>query len=190
MSTRLTCPGCGRTLLLPDDCTAELLSCPRCLAHIPNPQAGDTSAAVQTTPSPPPPAVLATGVQRGPRRLSSPDVDVDVRRDNRGTSALMIVLAVFGGLGVAYALSIGFALAQESKSLQPILYLLVFLAVITLISGLVVLTRPSATLGANIGRTILGVLSITGAIIVVGVLSAVAFFIFALAICLSKGGKC
>jgi hypothetical protein len=190
MSTRLTCPGCGRSLFLPDDCTAELLSCPRCLAHIPNPQAGDTPAAVQTTPSPPP-TPPATGVQRGPRRLRSPDVDVDVRRDSRGTSVLMIVLAVFGGLGVSYALLVGFAIAAEDRAVEPLLILLGVLAVITVISGLLVFARrPSPTMGANIGRTILGALSITGAVVLVGFLLMVALFIFALVVCLANGGKC
>ncbi len=43
MATRITCPNCRRLLLLPPGCTAEVLSCPRCLAQIENPQAAETS---------------------------------------------------------------------------------------------------------------------------------------------------
>ena len=55
MPTRITCPGCGRVLVLPSDCTAEVLSCPRCLTRIDNPQAAGPSTAVQAEAPPPKP---------------------------------------------------------------------------------------------------------------------------------------
>jgi hypothetical protein len=191
MSMRLTCPGCGRSLLLPDDCTAELLSCPRCLANIPSPRVAVASAAVQTAPSPPPPAAPPSGVRRAEDWLPPPPVDVDVRRDYRRTGALSIVLAVFGGIGVSYALFLGFAVAQQARTPEPLLVLVGALAAFTAISALMVFVRrPSETVGANIGRTILGVLTISGAIVAVGSLLLAALIVFALVVCLANGGKC
>ncbi len=191
MSMRLTCPGCGRSLLLPDDCTAELLSCPRCLANIPNPRTAPDSLAVQTTPSPPPAGAPPSGVRRAEDWLPSPSVDVDVRRDNHRTGPLSFALAILGGIGVSIALLGSFGAAIGDASFGLLRSTMVALVVLTLLSAFTVIgSRPSPTIGANIGRTVLRLLTITGAIIAIGSLLVAAMFIFALVVCLSNGGKC
>lgn len=190
MASRITCPGCHRILMLPDDCTAEALSCPRCLANIPNPQAPGASTGVQAEPPSPaaPAAIRPEPARHGGR---GPLADVDVRRDNRGVKGSVIVLAVLGSLGVCYALFGSLVLAQEDRVIQPLLLTLGVLAVLTLISACwVFVHRPSETTGANIGRTILGVLTISGALVGIGLLLAVAGVILLFVVCLSSGGKC
>lgn len=190
MSTRITCPGCGRTLLLPSDCTAELLSCPRCLTRINNPQAAPASTAVQTQMPPVREAAVTAAPapsERGPRL---PDLDVDVRRDNQRTGCLMTGLPVIGGIGIGYALLVSVAQLTEGW-FQPLLVILGVLTVLTLLSaGWIAATKPSETPGAYIGRTVLGVLTVTGAIVSVGGLLLVAGVILLFVVCLSTGGKC
>lgn len=184
MSTRITCPSCNRLLMLPDDCTADVLSCPRCLARIPNPQAPRTSESVQVER---PAAPRAEAISRGgPHPLA----DMDVRRDNRGVKGSVIVLAVLGSLGICYALMGSFFGGVMEGEVWPMLVVLGVLAVLTAISALWVFSRPSETIGSNIGRTVLGVLTITGALFGVGFLLAVAGMILMLVVCLSNGGKC
>lgn len=189
MSTRLTCPGCGRALLLPADCTAELLSCPRCLARIPNPQALDTSAAIQATPSAAPPsAPPSTSVTE--RSAQMPRVDVDVRRDSQRTNGCLVVLAVLGAIGICYALLGGMAMAHD-RIFQPLLVTLGLLAVFTIASiAWVYSHRPSESVSGNIGRTVLGVLTLTGAIVTAGFLLVMAGVIILFVVCLANGGKC
>jgi hypothetical protein len=184
MSTHLTCPGCGRVLILPGGCTAEVLSCPRCLAHLDNPQTAARSADVQTET---PPARSSITPERLPFVA---DVDVEVRRDKRGTSVLMILLAALGSIGVAYALLGSFVMLREGEFL-PLFCVLGVAVVLTLISAAWVATHePGETPAANIGRTVLGVLTISGVIIGVGTLLVVAGLILLFAVCLSNGGKC
>ena len=68
MPLEITCPGCGRSLRLPIDCTAEMLSCPRCPGAYPNPQAPVTSTAVQAeTPAASTPSARSAGItERSP----------------------------------------------------------------------------------------------------------------------------
>jgi hypothetical protein len=186
MSTRITCQGCGRLLVLPPDCTAEVLSCPRCLTRIDNPQAAGSIYPLQAEVPP----VRQTAVtpspasrERGPRIA---EMDVDVSRDNRRTGCLMILLPVIGGAGIAYALLGGVAMLGEGE-FRPMLILLFVLTVLTLLSAGWGASRPK---GAYLGRTVLGVLTIAGAIIGVGALLCVAALILLFAVCLSSGGKC
>ncbi|HEY7311713.1 MAG TPA: hypothetical protein VH643_20290 [Gemmataceae bacterium] len=190
MSTRITCPGCNRLLMLPDDCTADVLSCPRCLARIPNPQALRSSDAVQAEPPPPSsPAVIQP--EAAARGEPGPLVDRDVRRDQRGVKGSVVVLAVLGSLGICYALFGSLVVAQEDRTIQPLLATLGVLALLTAGSAFwVFVRRPSETTGANIGRTLLGVLTLSGVLVGVGFLLAVAGVILLFVVCLSTGGKC
>jgi hypothetical protein len=179
-------------LLLPADCMAETLSCPRCLALISNPQAAPVPSAVQTTvPSAPAPAAPSpSAVTQGRPWVRDRDVDLDVRHDTRRTSGCMIALAVLGALGLVYILLGSAALAREG-TFQPLLLVLGILAVATLISlARVYGGRPSQSTGRNIGRTVLGVLTISGALVVAGLLLIGAGVIFLLVVCLSHGAKC
>jgi hypothetical protein len=181
MSARITCPGCNRVLLLPNDCTADVLSCPRCLARIPNPQAPRASDAVQAEP----PLSQPVGIRPEMAARGGPIADVDVRRDNQGVKGSVVVLAVLGILGICYALFGSLVMAQEEKAIQPLLITLGMLAVLTAISAFwVFVRRPSETIGANIGRTVLGVLRISGVMMGVGVLLMLAAWIVLFVVCL------
>ncbi len=191
MTTRITCPNCRRLLLLPPGCTAEVLSCPRCLAQIDNPQTAEAPPSVlaETLPTRAPGVTPSRSPARGvPPRL--PDVDGDVRRDNRRTGCLMTVLPVLGGLGIAYDLAVLGRFADLTKGdFGPWLFFLGVLMVLTLISAAWVAThQPSETTGGNIGRVVLGVLTVSGAIFGVGVLLGIAGLIFLFVVCLSGGG--
>jgi hypothetical protein len=121
---------------------------------------------------------------------SLPPVDLTVARDNHGMSCLMIGLAILGSLGVSYALLGGFAILKQGEY-QPLFFVLGVLTVLTLISaGWVWVRKPSRTVGANIGRTFLGVLTISGVLVGVGGLLMLAALILLFAVCLSSGGKC
>ncbi len=190
MSTRLTCPGCGRILLLPADCTAETLSCPRCLARIPNPQAAPGPTAVQTTVSSPPPPPTSLTRDRPWRPDRDVEVDVDVRRDNRRTGGCMIALAVLGALGLVYTLLGSTALAKEGV-FEPLVILLGILAVATIISVVRVYGgQPGPSTGSKVGRTVLSVLTISGVLVATALLLIGAGVIFLFVVCLSHGGKC
>lgn len=191
MSTHITCPGCGRRLILPSDCTAEVLSCPRCLSRIDNPQAGSTAYAVQgeappvrdiaVTPSP-------TSLERGSRIA---DLDVDVTRDTRRTGCLMILLPVIGGAGIAFSL-FNVVAGLPLGEFRPALFLIGMLTVLTLLSAVWEARHQKGTFlrnGTFFGRTILGVLTISGAIIAVGGLLSFAAFILLFAVCLYSIGK-
>jgi hypothetical protein len=192
MSTRLTCPGCHRVLLLPSDCTAETVSCPRCLALIPNPQAAPGPTAVQETlpPAPAPAAVPPSAVTKARLRAPEVDVDVEVRRDTRRTSGCMIALAVLGAVGLIYTV-LGSAALAKGGVFQPLMVVLAILTVATLISvARVYADRPSESTARNIGRTVLSVLTISGVLVATALLLIGAGVIFLLVICISHGGKC
>lgn len=103
----------------------------------------------------------------------------------------MVVLAVLGSLGISYALFGSLMMAQEERTIQPLLATLGVLALLTAGSAFWVFVRkPSATTGANVGRTLLGVLTLSGVLVGVGFLLTVAGVILLFVVCLSTGGKC
>ncbi len=191
MATRITCPNCRRLLLLPADCTAEVLSCPRCLTPIDNPQAAEAPISLPTEAPPArEPSVTAAPLPSPvvPPRIA--EVDADVGRDNRGTGRRMIFLAVLGGVGISYALLGSFALLGQGEWWQA-LVVLSALMVLTLFSTVwVIASESDTTIGGNLGRIVLRVLTISGAIVAVGVLLAIASLILLFVVCLSSGGKC
>jgi hypothetical protein len=175
MSSRLTCPGCGRFLLLPGDCTAEKLTCPRCLADIANPQAPDASSGVQTgapaaRPSTPAPSAVT------PRVEWTRGVDGDVRRDSRGTSGCLVLLATLGGIGVVSLAWLSLAIGA-----QAVIFTLIALLVLTVISVAWVARHPREEAeGSVASRTVFGVLVISGTIM----LLVIAVLIFFLVVCM------
>jgi hypothetical protein len=181
MSTRITCPGCGRLLVLPPDCTAELLSCPRCLTRIDNPQAAGSIYAVQAEVPPVVPTALTPSPASRERRLRIDELDVDVRRDNQRTGCLMILLPVIGGAGIAISL-LNVIDDLQYGEFPLLLLLLGVLTVLTLISAG---WEAGHRQRAFSGRTVLRVLTISGFIISVGALLCVASLIYLFIVCLS-----
>jgi hypothetical protein len=201
MSQRLTCPGCGHTLRIPDDRANATLTCPDCLARVAVPEAAGiqreppAAAAVTAAPACPgcgqpvesgwrvcphcreplrPPRARAGGIR-------VPDLDLDVRRDSRGTGGLLVVLAALGGLGAGYALLFGVAAWGEG---EPALFFLTLgvLFVLGLISAAIVYTRQGGgTRPPGIRRVVVGTLALAGGLLVLGV----AVLVFVCAVCLA-----
>jgi hypothetical protein len=182
MAERFACPACGQGLRVPAGCDDSRLTCPRCLADIPNPAAGTFQAA---------PPLAAGGAIReapAPRWVARPP-DVAVRRDQRGTSVGLILLAVLGGVGLLLlGLPIGLS-GLESGTAAPLVVLVGILLFFALISAVWVYGRGPAPTGARgIGRVIVGTLAITGVVFAVLVLLAVAAVIVLFVVCFSGGG--
>lgn len=190
MSQRIPCPHCHRQLLLPADCTAEMLSCPSCHAEIANPQTTRPSPpAPDATPPSPQSAVTASPTPLVPG-LRLDDGERDTPRDSHGASRGTVFLASLGGLGIAYGLLGGFSLLKGGE-FRPLLILLSVLVIFALFSAARAANRhPRDTMTGFLGHTILGVLTIAGVGVGVGLLFAVAAVIILFAVCLSNGGKC
>jgi hypothetical protein len=210
MTQRIPCPGCGKALRIPDGVTDPWLSCPSCLAQFPNPRA---SASIQTTPSPPaagirtapsPPVPKTTcpacgetieSTWRycpfcqedlrgpgGPRRIAG--TDVDVRRDQRGTSVFLILLAVLGGLGFGYGLLGSLAGLSDGTAWPLVLFLAVVLG-IGVFSAARVYNKPQPPAGARgVGRVVVHTLAGIGCLVgTLGLLGFASFVVF-LVVCL------
>ncbi|HEV3083238.1 MAG TPA: zinc ribbon domain-containing protein [Gemmataceae bacterium] len=151
MPQQVKCAACGRWLRFPDDLQEQWLTCPRCLAHVANPNrpaagataAGGTSTAVTeaypvSPPIPTPPRTCpGCGKTLDPEwrfcpycehdaarrslRRGSLSVDRDVRQDTRGTGCGLIGLAVLGAIGLAMALIPSFGIAAEMRSIGPLM---------------------------------------------------------------------
>jgi hypothetical protein len=201
MSQRLPCPGCGHTLRVPDDRGNATLTCPHCLARVPGPEAAGIQreppgeVAVAPGPScpecgqPTEPGWRVCPYCREPLRpprapargLRVPDLDLDVRRNSRGTGGLLVVLAVLGGLGAGYALLFGIAAWGEG---DPALFFLTLavLFVLGLVNAAIVYTgRRGDARPPGVGRVVVGTLAWVGGLLVLGV----AVLVFLFAVCLA-----
>jgi hypothetical protein len=208
MPHRVTCPGCGRTLSVPDDVKTGQLSCPRCLAKFDNPAVAPVD---RPAPSPPLPASQPGGtcprcgkhvepywrfcpnceaVLRGPRRSAvGKVVDEDVHRDTRGTSVFLILLAVLGGLGLIFYVFAGVASLKDGggSALLAIALGILFLGMIT--TGIMFWRTRDNPSQRGLGRVLIGTLAMTGGLIVVSCIAGVAVFAFFFIACLAAGGK-
>jgi hypothetical protein len=196
MSQQVACPGCRGRLTVPDGVAGPWITCPKCLERVPNPVAVEAAYQIDR-----------------PRRQRCPhcgkDVeriwqtcpfceeplrgfDIDVRRDSGRTNVWLIVLAVFGVIGLG---STGWAVtANAFGPYGDPTPLWVFLAGLVLLVGVVSLIvflrtggRPGA---AGVRRILVGSLASAGGVFVACFLVGVAGFIYLLAICFSGGGKC
>ncbi len=190
MATRISCPSCTRLLLLPADCTAEVLTCPQCRAEIPNPQGTNTPSPVQAELPP------ARETSSPPPSIPSPLIpdfrndDVDFRDNRDEMSKWTVTLSVCGGLGIAYAL-FGSFVALRGGGIWPLLIVTSVLMVFVLFSTVAVLRRhPNDSMGTLAGRIILGTLSTIGVGVSVVVLLGLATFIVMFVVCLANGAKC
>jgi hypothetical protein len=201
MAQRVQCPGCGKHLRIPDGVTDPTLSCPHCLAQLPNPQA---AAGIQTAPSPPAARTTCPACgetvegtwrycpvcqedlrrPRAPRRGVGAGADVDVRRDQGGTSVLLIILAVLGGLGFGYGVLVSVALLGEGTA-WPLAIFLALVLGIAAFSAVRVYNRPQPPTGAlGVGRVVVRTLAGIGCVFGVLVTVGFAAFVILLIVCL------
>jgi hypothetical protein len=168
VSERATCPSCRQELVLSFLSRAgpAQLTCPRCLAAVPVPAAGPAAAAPQA-----PEGLRAdTPPQRaGPAAA----LDTDVRRDARGAHWALVVLAVLGGIGTAFALAFSYH-EGHTGALAGVLVALLFLAVV---SFAVLLVRNKGDLrAAGPGRVLLGTFALAGGILFAGPAGVILLF--------------
>lgn len=217
MPEPIVCPSCQKPLRVPADFHLAWLTCPRCLAVVPNP------AAQAITPSPAPPVLETYPMQpavetpdatrrldqcpscgkpadpnwvfcpyceepmRAPRGMA---LERDVRRDTRRTGTGMIVLATLGGLAILWALVGTGAEAFGDRDPGPFVGVLVGLAVLFGISTLIVMIRSKGNLQSRgIGRLVVSTLALTGGLVAAGFLLSLAVVVFLLAVCLVGAGK-
>jgi hypothetical protein len=143
MPEQVTCPACQQLLRIRDDVTTAKITCPRCLALVDRPQAAepppatyDVQPAERTTPIRHCPRCMRqveprwrfcpycetalTGPQRG-RPIHS--ADNDAAADLRGIGWGVIVLAVFGVLGLGQAVMSGVMVIGQGQRGAGIVYL-------------------------------------------------------------------
>jgi ssDNA-binding Zn-finger/Zn-ribbon topoisomerase 1 len=207
MWERIKCPSCSAGLILQESARGSGTTCPRCLAMVSAPETGREPGAIQaerperregafscprcgrtmeaiwiTCP-------WCEEPLRGRERGRYGAADLDVRRDTKRTSCLVIVLAVIGGLSVSYvggmALfgSVGGALLDPNfDQYSTLLFWACFLIPLLFLAGvstLIVFVRSRGNPGAiGFRRVAVGTLALAGAVILVGLLLCLAFLVF------------
>jgi hypothetical protein len=200
---------------MPPGVNLAWLTCPRCLAVVPNPAIESVTASpapaapvVPETASPSPenpPAGERICPQCGKPiqarwlfcphcevALRSPmggPVDAIVRRDTRRTGLGMALLAVVGGNGLVWGL-VGSSGQAARGDFSAIAGVLVVFTILFGISALIALHRsrkdPSAI---GVRRILVGTLTLAGGAIAISVIACFAVCVFVLAVCLS-GARC
>jgi hypothetical protein len=171
MTDVITCPGCGRRLVLPAGVEADFLSCPKCLAQIPNPRQRDApaTAGIQTGPTAP---------RWEPHRLRSASLDDEVQGDTRKATGCIGLLAVLGGVGSFLVLAtwLKFAGSEPGAVSESLVALFSVLAVAAVVA-IVQLARGKTPTAGNV---VVGTLATFGGLILVWF----AFLIFLFLVCL------
>ena len=172
-------------LILPESSLRSSVTCPRCLAEVIAREARREADAIQTERP-------ERHEDRSHRRVYRPDdvPDLDVRRDTKRTSCLVIVLAVIGGLGVGrlgltalvggVARHIRSQLGSKSALFVWVCLLLFLASLITLIVFVRLRGNPGV---AGFRRVAIGTLALAGAAILVIFLLYLSIFIFAFIVC-------
>jgi hypothetical protein len=179
MPVQLTCPSCSRLLKVPDDVKTSQLSCPRCLAKFDNPAA--TTRQVEEP--------LTVTLAEPHRRRAVTIVDEDVRRDTKGTSVVLILLAILGGLGLVFYLWAGFASLQNGggEILIGVLLSVLFLGLLT--TGIMFWRTRDNPSQRGFGRVVVGTLAMTGGLIAISCSIGLAVIVFFFVACLATTGK-
>ncbi len=197
MTVRVTCPSCGRGLLAQESALGSRATCPACLAEIPVSETERAAGAVQTARRESGPSCARCGRDvesvwmtcpwceeplrgRAPRAYGRPDLDV--RRDEKGTSCFLIALASVGGLGVAFYGFGALAAFAQTGSLGPVVVLAVFLLFLAGVVTLVVFVRSPGRPGTQVvRRVVIGTLAVVGTVIA----SVLALFVFLFVVCIA-----
>ena len=166
MPSEIICPACGQRLTIAEEARGAPLSCPRCLAKLP------------AQPATAPPFARAIRAQRL--------LDTEVHSDTRRTGAGLIVLAVLGGLGIAYYLFVAIVFGVSAGDVTPVVIFLVVLAFLALLSTGIVLWRTRANPAARgVGRIVFGTLTLAGIVTLGIIILCIALLVFFFAVCLS-----
>lgn len=130
MPIRQQCPACQAQLRIPDSISAPSVTCPRCLAEVPNPGArsepgfplaAETPAhTVATRPCPECrkpvlPHYYFCPHCDAPLRVGNTRVEGEVRRDTQGTGIGLIVLALLGAVSLFIPFLTGLGMAARGR---------------------------------------------------------------------------
>jgi hypothetical protein len=133
--------------------------------------------------------VCREDLRRPGHRTYGPGADVDVRRDQRGTSLMLILQAVLGGFGLVYAGLIACSGLKEGTT-WPLGVVVAVVLGIASFSAVRVYNRPQPPTGAGgvaqvFVQTLAGIGCLYTVLILIGFASIVVLF----AVCLSQGFK-
>lgn len=191
-------------LIAPDSAGGSLATCPRCLAAVPIPETPREPDAVQAER----PRRAESGMAcprcgraveaiwvscpwceeplrgRGDGRHGRPDLDV--RRDTKRTSGVLIALAVVVGLGVAFAAWQAFTLTDKQAD-QRLLYTvgLLFLAGLSTLFVYLrfVYPRSGGNPGAGGVRRVVGAFAVAGVLTLLSACLGLALVVYIVAVC-------
>jgi hypothetical protein len=206
MALKTECPACHCTLHVPAD-AGPSVTCPRCLAEVPNPNVGITTVPGAGPPGPAEVSPVTACPECGrpleaswrlcpscgaPRpetallRRRTVTADRDVRRDTASMGVGMIILAVFGAVGVGW-LVLGAIATGDSNIIVPILIGLLFL--LRLGAGIAWVRTRSNPAAFGIGRVLASSLSLAGALVIGILILGIAAFLFLLAVCATMNAR-
>ncbi len=198
MPRSVTCPGCRRVLRVPEDVTSSEITCPRCLAAVPNPKLGPAIAVAEAPARTSSCPRCGTRVQEhwkfcpnceayllGPRRgIRGRRLDVDVRRDSTLTTVLLILLAVLGGFGLFGYLLVAVTTFEHGGYWIMAGVILTILLLSMISTGIMFWRTRDDPSRRGVGRVIVGTLALTGGLFAFSCVLGAAFFIFLFIECL------
>jgi hypothetical protein len=196
------CPGCKARLRIADGIVSRTVTCPRCLAEVPNP--GHAQPALVAEPvteayMPCPrckkqilphyyfcPNCNAPLFGRPGSRVPADEiVENDFRRDKGSVSVLLAVLAVLGLMGIA---SFGLPLLAGAMQGRPgaVGPLIVGICILIAVGGLSLIFGGRRFAAENVLR----LLAVAGGLFAGVIVLAMALFVFLFVVCLagSRGG--
>jgi hypothetical protein len=208
MSERIKCPSCSAGLILPESVRGSPATCPRCLAMVSVPETGRGPDAIQAERPERREGALSCPhcgrtveaiwitcpwceePLRGRERGWNGAADLDVRRDTKRTSWLLVLLAVIGGPGVGYLVLltpfVGVSMVAEG-SYSALVSLPVFLLPLLFLAGLstlIVFVRSRGNPGAiSFRRVAVGTLALAGVVTLVILLLCLAAEVFIFIVC-------
>jgi hypothetical protein len=184
------CPACNVKLVIPGGLVAPTLTCPRCLAQLPNPlaTATDVVAAEKVdrcfrcgTSTQPEwnycPSCMSPLCVQAPRPTFVTDAGTDVRRDGHGALAglaILIVLSVIGAGGLM--LAGGVDLVQSSEQGAAIVWTAAAFLVLVL-GGTTAMVLLPTTPQAKSTSLVLGTVGVVLTPVVAALIGALALFI-------------
>lgn len=173
MPHRITCSWCETPLRVAEAITAPFVTCPNCLARIPNPGTPETRATPATTA----PA----------HRPRAATLDEDTHGDSKLVGCGLIVLALLGGLGI---LQIAALALHEPDGYIVWIALAIGVGFLALVAtGIMFVRTRKNPRERTVGRVVLGTFALIGALMLGGFALLVLFFIVCLVTVLGGGFK-
>jgi len=187
-------------LRVPDDVTSSEITCPRCLAAVPNPKLGPAIAVAEVparTSSCPRCGMRVEEHWKfcpnceayllGPRRgIRGRRLDADVRRDSTLTTVLLILLAVLGGFGLFGYLAVAVTTFDQGGYWIMAGVILTVLLLSMISTGIMFWRTRDDPSRRGVGRVIVGTLALTGGLFALSCVLGAAFFLFLFIQCLTN----